>query len=112
MTASEYLDRLKTMDVELTVKRQACENASGEFQEKLKEDILKLESVRSAIYTMIEELPDHYYRIILIDYYINGMTIEEIAERLNYSTSQVKRKRKKAVKIFAELNNFMKDDTK
>lgn len=112
MTASEYLDRLKTMDDELKVKRQACENASGKFQEKIKEDILKLESIQSSIYTMIEKLPDNYHRIILIDYYINKMKIEEIAERLHYSTSQVKRKRKKAVKIFAELNNFMKDDTK
>lgn len=113
MTAGEYLGQAKTLQREIDTLRTFLEHARGtQTRDKVASEIGRLEALQYEIYEKIQAVPDPHYRDILIDHYMSGLTNESIAERTSYSVSQIKRHKKVAVKMFAEIHNFVKDDPK
>lgn len=142
MTASEYLAQARELSFEIeakkrelaTVKQNAQSLQSPTIGEKvmstpmnstnnqsdkavdlenvIKKEITKLIDLQAEIHARINRLADHKYITILTDFFVNCLTVEKIAENMNYSTSQIKRCKNKAVKEFAELYGFVKDEPK
>lgn len=142
MTAAEYLGRARTLDLEIGAKQRELMgikmNAQSlhspllgekvlstpkneankaidkavDLDDRIKEELAELIDIKAELHARVNNLTNRRYVTVLTDYYINCMTIEEVAEAENYSTSQVKRLRCAAVKEFAEVYGFIKDEPK
>ena len=142
MTASEYLRRARTLNLEIGAKQRELiglkmnaqclhspllservqsthQNTSNKASDKvidldriIREEISELVNIKAEIHAKINGLENRIYVSVLTDYYISCMTIEKIAEEENYSVSQVKRYRKEALKDFAFRYGFCKDEPK
>lgn len=71
------------------------------IDQKIDEQLL----VKQEILTMISRLQDTRQQAILTNYYINMMTLEEIATKVRYSYPHVKRLRAKAMVKIQEILN-------
>jgi DNA-directed RNA polymerase specialized sigma subunit len=142
MTAAEYLERVRTVNMEIRAKQRELTGIKIDAQNlrspvlgekvisshsnavnkavdraidldaKITEELAQLINIKAEIHANINGLSNSVYITILTEYYINCLTLEEVGECTNYSTSQVKRLRKKAVKAFADHYGFVKDEPK
>lgn len=55
-------------------------------------------NIKYDVFNAISLLENKEEKSVMLDYYINGLTIWEIAQRTNYSTAQVKRIKKEATR--------------
>ena len=143
MTAKEYLNQARTIDKERRVKETELRllhadaqtlqspqwgervksshlNKSmtiidkiADMEAEIKKEINSLLDLKNEIRGKIGQLPQAEYRIVLTDYYINCLTLEQVAESNNYSVVHIKRICKKAVFTFAMQFGFpLSCDTK
>lgn len=142
MTAKEYLSRARTLDCEIKSKQRElsklklnaqylCSPNLGEkvinsqnsnvnssidkaidLESVIKSEIACLVNLQSEIHTKIEALQNSKHRIVLTDFYITCMTLEQSAEYNNYSMSQIKRYLKTGIEEFENLYGFPKDEPK
>lgn len=119
MTAREYLMQIKNLDGYINAKlreksdleHQMTALRSVQFGDKVKtsctdrqqktidkiidlksmidDEIDRLIDLKKEVRDKINQLSDNRFKSVLIDYYINGMTFDEIAESINYSRVQV-----------------------
>lgn len=142
MTAKEYLERARTLDFEIKSKQREltgikinaqslhspffgdkvmsshgnnanrASDKAVDLENDIKEELSKLIDIKAEIHAKINGLANGLYVAVLTSYYIDCITLEELAEETNYSLSQIKRYRKKAVREFADLYGFVKDEPK
>ena len=129
MTAKEWLSRVRRMDAEINALilarqdafTQACGTSAGGRDDKVQtsrrntsEDIFikyadytrlidrridELYAVKQEVMTAVSKLEDGVLRTLLIEYYINGKTWEQVAEDMNYSRMQIHRLHNKAIDV-------------
>lgn len=61
-------------------------------------EMINLERMRSEAMRLIDLIQNTKYKIIMIEYYINGSTNSDIAKRLHYETKSINRMKRKAIK--------------
>lgn len=132
MTAKEYLSQYKTLNGEINAKLEqkrqlfalatsvapsnthgGCGNVSDkvgrtvakllDLEREINSDIDRLVDLRREIEDVIADVPDDRLRMLLELRYVNGLTFEQISQRMNYSCVQIRRLHKKSLK-------FVKDD--
>ena len=96
-------DYLKQYLIQGAIIRDAQEmlNINKVNSELYHETITKAEELRINIENSINSVADCLLREILIEKYILGKTLEQIAFNLNYSVRQIERLHKKAIEKFA-----------
>ena len=96
-------DYLKQYLIQGAIIRDAQEmlNINKVNSELYRETITKAEELRINIENSINSVADCLLREILIEKYILGKTLEQIAFNLNYSVRQIERLHKKAIEKFA-----------
>lgn len=62
----------------------------------------QLINLQLEIVEKLDNMPTTDYGILLSDYYVNGMTVQEIAAEWNYSWRHIQRMKADALKEFAE----------
>ena len=78
-------------------------SAYVEYSEALDKSTCRLFSLQLEIMRVVSALPDSRCRELIMEYYIEGMTWEQVAIHMNYSYSQVVEEiHSKALKQFAE----------
>lgn len=77
-----------------------------DLEYELDNDIDRLVSLKHEIISKIDNLDNNIYKSILIDYYINGLTLEKIAEIISFSDRDTRRKYSIALKKFAQIHNL------
>ena len=80
----------------------------AELEDTITRRISELEKTKAEILEEINRLDDQRYRLILKYYYVDCMTLEQIAVEMNYSFSHVNRIKYEAIKSIRF--NFGKDD--
>ncbi len=132
MTAKEYLDRYRLLNVEITAKREQADsirelaetvshfsngvggNGSGDkvgrnaaklvdLENEIIAEMNKLVELKCEIEATIAVIDDPTLRQLLTLKYINILTWEQVAERLNYSRMQIHRLHIKALKILENV---------
>lgn len=143
MTAREYLEQLTDIDLEIQAKEKqkahlkkrkanisspklgdkvktSHENNSNKIiddivtlEQEITEDIAKLVKIEADVTKKINHLSNPTYRMILINKYINGIPLVEIATD-EYSERQLKRLHKRALKSLTVICGFdeEKNDSK
>ncbi|MEF2919102.1 MAG: DUF1492 domain-containing protein [Acutalibacteraceae bacterium] len=136
MTAKEYLTQARMLDFEITCKQEeinqlylkaTCvqavviservqsshENSSNQIidkildlQREINSEICKLIELKTEIRKKISAVDVTLFRVLLTDYYINGYTFEQIAEKLNYSWRQIMRMHGLALQDFRRCHNM------
>ncbi len=119
MTAREWLSRGKDIglyisQLEESKKRDFTQRdiddvkfPKGTAAEKeIERQIENLERVRFEIIKTIEKVHDNVLSALLVGYYINGKTLEEMAEALNYSERHVTRLHKKALDEIKAITGY------
>ena len=96
-------DYLKQYLIQGAIIRDAQEmlNINKVNSELYRETITNAEELRINIENSINSVGDCLLREILIEKYILGKTLEQIAFNLNYSVRQIERLHKKAIEKFA-----------
>ncbi len=96
-------DYLKQYLIQGAIIRDAQEmlNINKVNSELYRKTITKAEELRINIENSINSVADCLLREILIEKYILGKTLEQIAFNLNYSVRQIERLHKKAIEKFA-----------
>ena len=96
-------DYLKQYLIQGAIIRDAQEmlNINKVNSELYRETITNAEELRINIENSINSVGDCLIREILIEKYILGKTLEQIAFNLNYSVRQIERLHKKAIEKFA-----------
>lgn len=96
-------DYLKQYLIQGAIIRDAQEmlNINKVNSELYRETITNAEQLRINIENSINSVADCLLREILIEKYILGKTLEQIAFNLNYSVRQIERLHKKAIEKFA-----------
>lgn len=96
-------DYLKQYLIQGAIIRDAQEmlNINKVNSELYRETITNAEQLRINIENSINSVGDSLLREILIEKYILGKTLEQIAFNLNYSVRQIERLHKKAIEKFA-----------
>lgn len=96
-------DYLKQYLIQGAIIRDAQEmlNINKVNSELYRETITNAEQLRINIENSINSVGDCLLREILIEKYILGKTLEQIAFNLNYSVRQIERLHKKAIEKFA-----------
>ena len=113
MTAKEYLSRYKGLDMLINAKVQELSKIRKQNDaEKIMKaecainaDIDQLISGKSEIVDTIKFVENPFYQAILYNKYINGKTIEKIAEETCYSVRNINRLHKLAL---GELEKYIK----
>lgn len=94
-------------DFILSPKRCACEeqtlkrsfgNYNSEYKKAIERRIQEIEDIRCGVFVLFQKVPNERQRSVLIDFYINCRTVEEISGDLNLSESSVKRLKKQGLK--------------
>ncbi len=80
----------------------------AELDDTITRRISELEKTKAEILEEINRLDDQRYRLILKYYYVDCMTLEQIAVKMNYSFSHVNRIKYEAIKSIR--GNIGKDD--
>lgn len=80
----------------------------AELDDTITRRISELKKTKAEILEEINRLDDQRYRLILKYYYVDCMTLEQIAVEMNYSFSHVNRIKYEAIKSIRF--NFGKDD--
>lgn len=80
----------------------------AELEDTITRRISELKKTKAEILEEINRLDDQRYRLILKYYYVDCMTLEQIAVEMNYSFSHVNRIKYEAIKSIRF--NFGKDD--
>lgn len=121
MNAKEYLMQVRNLDRVIGIKEREIKKLNGDmeslksvqFGDKVKtsctngqqktldkfidlkteieNEVAELLDLKKRVRGEINSLNDNRYIGVLIDYYINGATLDEVAEHLNYSRSQAAR---------------------
>ncbi len=81
---------------EFYLKQLTLEHDYLKFKEQIAKEIYEIEQ-------LIELLTDGLHRVILKSYFIDNKTLEQIAEKTNYSRIQIVRRKKEAVSEFKEI---------
>lgn len=130
LTAKEYLSQVRTIDIEINTKlheieelkqrslcvqsgtvseRVQCSNDNSankiidkiiDLESLINREIDKLVDLKAEIHSRIMQLNDSRYRILLIEHYINGRTLEHIAESMKCSDRHVRRLHAHALQVF------------
>lgn len=130
MTANEYLRQMRTIGYQIRAKKRELENLKsdalflsspvlservqgGEMHTENKdiENILELEqmiarnisnkiSLQVDVHKKLDTIKDGRYNAILTDYYINGLTHEQIAHDIGYGTQTVSNLKGEALTAF------------
>ena len=80
----------------------------GAVDKKIHNMILEYNAKRVKVVVLIHRMPDDQRRRVLIDYYLEGKSVEQLAEEYRYeNTKSVYNLKKRAVKLFAK--SFEKD---
>lgn len=141
MTAKDYLKQSRTMKYQIRAKKRELENLHNDAEtlkgnivkEKVQttphysnfdfENIDELERLiqnetsdkiafNLKLHKMFSEIKPGLYNAILTDYYINGMSYEEIAQDVEYSYDYVKALGANALRKFEEIHgNFFELNT-
>ena len=77
-----------------------------DLEKELDNDIDKLVDLKREIISKIDALQDNLQKTILIDYYINTKTFEDIAYDEGYSKRQIIRIYNKSIKIFERCHQM------
>ncbi len=64
----------------------------SQYSAKLEQRISELEDYRAEMLRLISKIPDSTYRALLLAYYVNCKTWDEVAEALNYSVRAIQQK--------------------
>lgn len=98
-TKKEYLKSYRLQEnVIRTLKRIAKENPTE--AEICRKKISDCENRRLKIAEKIEQMTDYRLKVVLYEKYINGHTLEEVAQILNYSKRHTERLHIAALKEF------------
>lgn len=138
MTAREYLEQLTDIDLEIQAKEKqkahlkkrkanisspklgdkvktSHENNSNKIiddivtlEQEITEDTAKLVKIEADVTKKINHLSNPTYRMILINKYINGIPLVEIATD-EYSERQIQRLHKRALKSLTAIFGFEKE---
>ena len=142
MTAKEYLNQARTLDREIKSKKRELAKIKADSQSlssptlgdrvisshtnnfnkesdmaedletRINAEIIQLVELQTELHDRIQKLSKAKHRIVLTDYYVTCMKLEESAESNSYSMSQIKRYFKKAIEEFANYYGFAKDEPK
>ena len=137
MTAKEYLRSIKYLDNAINAKqaeldrlRHDAENIRGisydsdkvlcspadsmkivdkiiELSNEINHEIDKLISLKSDAHSKIEKVCNRKFISLLTDIYINGYTLEQVAERMNKSYETIRGWHGEALQIFRKENNMV-----
>ena len=118
MTAKEYLMQIRDIrsDIKLCKKERAIvEETTGsdseearKLQEKLKQEIAEYCRLESEIREKILALPNNKYKTLLIGYYINCMTLEEVADLMERDFDYIRHLHGWAIEYFRKFYGFKK----
>ena len=64
----------------------------SQYSAELEQRISELEDYRAEMLRLISKIPDSTYRALLLAYYVNCKTWDEVAEALNYSVRAIQQK--------------------
>lgn len=136
MTAKEYLKSIKYLDNAINAKqaeldrlRHDAESIKGisydgdkilcspadsmkivdkiiEFSNEINREIDRLVDLKAEAHTKIEKVCNRKFISLLTDLYVNGLTLEQVAERMNSSYSTICRYHGDALQIFRKENNM------
>lgn len=76
-----------------------------DYEILINKSIDKLVAVKNKIFTLIQNVDDSKCRTLLISYYINCKTLEQIAEDMEYDIRWVHSLHKKSIKKVEEILN-------
>ena len=105
MDKAQVIDFLKGYKRALIDSKRIVNLLNHSLKEKGNESMIKdlrkklgvLEVKKSEIVCCIDQLTDGYYKLILTEHYICGVTFEAIAENIHFSTRHVRRLHDQAI---------------
>lgn len=84
-------------------------------EEEARKLATKLVDLKKRIISQIDAIENNLYYNILVEYYLQNMSLSEISDQENYSYQQIKRKYKDSLAEFERLHGYTylkpKDDT-
>ena len=137
MTAKEYLQQARTLDLLINVKQDELyalrltatsvsspvlgdKVKSGSInsamqivdkiialQELINSEVDRLVDLKAEIHEKIEKVYNPQLIVVLTDKYINGFTLEQIAERMGVAHKTVYRLHGQALQVFRKENNMI-----
>lgn len=69
-----------------------------DLESVIAEELQNLETLRSEAMELINRISNTKYKVIMIEYYINGSTNFDIASRLHYDIKSINRIKRRAIK--------------
>lgn len=118
MTAKEYLWQIRDIrsDIKLRKKELAVieetagsdSEAARELDKKLKREIEEYCKIEAEVREKILALPNNKYKKLLIGYYINCMTLEEVADMMDRDFNYIRRLHGWALEYFRDFYGFQK----
>lgn len=75
-----------------------------DLERLLDEQIDTLYDKKQQVYKAIQKIPEAKYRVILGYYYLDGLTAEQVAEKMGYESRQFYRTLQEAKKILKEVS--------
>lgn len=137
MTAKEYLQQARTLDLLINAKQDelyalrltatsvssptlgdkvksgSANNAMQivdkiiALQEVINREIDRLVDLKTEIHNRIEKVYNPSFIALLTDKYINGFTLEQIAERMNVADKTIYRMHGQALQVFRKENDMV-----
>lgn len=71
---------------------------------KINEQEIRLLNTYEEARIRIEDIGDNFYSSFLIDYYLNGVTLDTFEEIFHYSRSRIYEIKKKSIELFGETH--------
>lgn len=119
MNAREYLGRIKHLNKEISTNKVMLElleeslNTNNDtdvlkkikrLKQEIKNKLIYIFEIKKNILKKIYNVNDSFLRTILLNHYINGLTLKDIAKVTNFSYDYIKHLHIKSIIAFEESN--------
>lgn len=95
MSAKDFLRQARKLQERIDQLEEACSRvqsgSSAQLSAQIERERDRLNGVRAEILAVVSQITDNTLATLLIAYYINGKTWEDVAEELHYSYRHVVR---------------------
>lgn len=129
MTSREYLEQIKHLDNEITTNKAMVEsledsiknhkdkeilNEIKKLKDEIKNRLIYIAKVKKTVIKEIYKINNSFSRTILLNHYVNGLTLKDIANITNFSYGYIKNRHIKALNEFEncnkeKINNIISD---
>lgn len=119
MTPREYLEQIKHLDKEIMTNKAMIEsledsiknhkdkeilNEIKKLKDEIKNRVIYIAKVKKTVIKEIYKINNSFSRTILLNHYVNGLTLKDIANITHFSYGYIKHRHIKALNEFENYN--------